>query len=189
MSNHTQISPKAAHAELQTRRAKCQEKEQSYKSIATEIGAQLPGMELAHSILEKRYLTDEVSLPQVTASKNEIEVKRAELAEAERLANLATEATLEIDAQIQQAAKSIAAAQREFCAARRNESISKIKSDAALRKNLIAAMVANVGTGGIYTFNVATFAAQFINQLLPEIPESEVRVELEKFKKTNGLQD
>jgi hypothetical protein len=186
-NNHQVVSALSAAAELQAKRAKFQEKKQSCESMAAEISTQLTGMELAHSILEKRYLTDEANLAQVAASRQEIDTKRAELAEAERLAGLAAEAILEIDQEIKQAEQSIAAAQREYCAEQRNAAIAKIRADAALRKNLIAAMVANAGTGAQYTFNAQIFVQQYLAAIVPEIADAEVRSELDKFIKSNEL--
>ena len=187
MSTTDLKSTRAAHPELLTRRAKFDQKKRDCESMAANISTKLSGLEQAHSILEKRYLTDEVSLAQVTASRQELDAKRAELVEAERLAGLAAEAIQETDMQIQHALQAIAAAQREFCTEQRNAAIAKIKTDTTLKKNLIAAMVANAGTGGQFTFRAATFAAQFINQLLPEISEDEVREAIDKFQKDNEL--
>ncbi|PTQ68634.1 hypothetical protein C8R26_13721, partial [Nitrosomonas oligotropha] len=113
MSNKAMIADRSAHAELLTRRAKFDQKKRDCESLVASITSKLPGLEQAHSILEKSYLADEANLAQVTASRNEIEAKRAELSEAERLASLAAEAIREIDQQIQQAEQAIAAARRE----------------------------------------------------------------------------
>jgi len=178
---------RSAHAELLTRRAKLDQKKCDCESMASNSAAKLAGLEQAHSILEKRYLTDEASLSQVSASRQELDICRAELTEAKRLAGLAAEAIQEIDAQIQQTKQAMAAAAREFCTEQRSAAIARIKADATLKKNLIAAMAANVGTGGQFTFQTATFAAQFIRQLLPEISKDEVREAAEKFQKDNDL--
>lgn len=189
MSDLTIKAARSSHAELLARRAKLDQKKRDCESLAAGINSKLSGLEAAHSILEKRYLTDEVDLTQVTSSRNEIGTKRAELAEAERLASLAADAIQEIDAQIQQAEQEISAAQREFCTEQRNQALAKIKADASLRKNLIAAMVANANTGLNYTFSPPAFFSQFVNQLIPEIQESEIRTELDKFNKSNDLTD
>ncbi|MER0216061.1 MAG: hypothetical protein DU481_07670 [Nitrosomonas sp.] len=187
MSNLTMTAAKAAHAELLTRRGKFDQKKRDCESLVASITSKLSGLEQAHSILEKRYLSDEANLAQVTASRNEIEAKRLELSEAERLASLAAEAIREIDQQILQAELATAAAQREFCAEQRNASIAKIKADKTLRQNLLAAMVANTGAGGQFTYQAATFFSTFIHQLLPEISETEAREAVEKFRLDNGL--
>ena len=188
MSNQAMIAARSAHAELFTRRGKFDHKKRDCESLVASITSKLSGLEQAHSILEKRYLSDEANLAQVTASRNEIETKRVELSESERLASLAAEAIREIDQQILQAELATAAARREFCAEQRNAAIAKIKDDATLRKNLIAAMVANAGSGAPYSFQAAAFAGQFIHQLLPQISEAEVRAELDRFKSSNKLE-
>jgi hypothetical protein len=187
MSNQAVTAALSAAAELQVKSTKFQEKKQSCDSMTAETRAKLANLEHAHTLLERRYICDEATMQQVQASRAEIESERTKLAEAERLASLAAEAIREIDQQILQAELATAAAQREFCAEQRNQAIAKIKTDTTLRKNLIAAMVANAGSGAPYSFQAAAFATQFIHQLLPQISEAEVREELEKFKKSNGL--
>ncbi|SDX18308.1 hypothetical protein [Nitrosomonas oligotropha] len=181
-------SARSAHAELLTRRSKFQDKKQSCDSMTAEIHAKLANLEHAHILLERRYICDEANMQQVQASRAEIESERAKLAEAERLKTLAQDAVREIDQQILQAELATAAAQREFCAEQRNAAIAKIKDDTTLRKNLIAAMVANAGSGAPYSFQAAAFAGQFIHQLLPQISEAEVRAELDRFKSSNKLE-
>ena len=183
--NQSMTATKAVYVELLTRRSKFQDKKQSCGSLVASITSKLSGLEQAHSILEKRYLTDEATMQQVQASRTEIESERAKLSEAERLTGLAAEAIREID---QQALQEIAIAQRQFCAEQRNATIAKIREDADFRKNLIAAMVAHAGAGGSYTFSPPVFVEQFIHQLLPQISEAEVREAIDKFKKSNDIE-
>lgn len=178
----------AQYAELLARHDKFDQKKCDCESMAVNISTKLSGLEQAHSILEKQYLADEVSLAQVTASRKECDEKRAELVEAERLAGLATEAILEIDQQIERAVQSIAAAQREFCTKRRNELLSEIRLDSKLRSRITEAMAAHATSGiGEYTFSVQLFVKNFISLMIPEIAETEVREAVIKFSKDNNL--
>jgi len=188
MSNQAVTAALSAEAKLQAKCAKFQEKERSCDNITAETRAKIANLEHAHTLLERRYICDEATMQQVQASRAEIESERAKLAEAERLKTLAQDAVREIDQQILQAEQATAAARREFCAEQRNQAIAKIKTDTTLRKNLIAAMVANAGSGAPYSFQAAAFATQFIHQLLPQISEAEVRAELDRFKKSNELE-
>jgi hypothetical protein len=188
MSNQAIIAAQSAVAELLTRRGKFQDKEQSCGNLVTSIATKLSGLEQAHSILEKRYLTDEATITQVTASRNEIEAERAKFAEAERLAGLAAEAIQEIDTQILQAEQAIAAARREFCVKRSNDLLNEIKTDAKLRARIIEAMAARAASGsGGYTFSVAYFAQHHFSAIFPEISEAEVRAAVDQFTKSNEL--
>ena len=189
MSNQAMIAARSAHAELFTRRGKFDHKKRDCESLVASITSKLSGLEQAHSILEKRYLSDEANLAQVTASRNEIEAKRAELLEADRLASLATEAIREIDQQIQQAEQAIAAARREFCVKRSNDLLNEIKTDGKLRARIIEAMASRAASGSSgYTFSVAYFVQHHFSAIFPEISEGEARVATEKFTKENGLE-
>ena len=181
-------STRAAHAELLARRAKFYQKKRDCESLAANIASKLSGLEQAHSILEKRYLTDEVSLAQVTASRQELDAKRAELVEAERLAGLAAEAIIEIDQKINAATQSVRIARRDFCFQIRDSKLAEVKADKRLSEAILQAMAASAATGmEQYTNNATSFVQQFILQILPEINEQEVIAATEKFIKENGL--
>ncbi|SDX03887.1 hypothetical protein [Nitrosomonas oligotropha] len=186
--NNTLTTVRTQHAELLTRRAKFDQKKRDCESLVASITSKLSGLEQAHSILEKRYLADEANLAQVTASRNEIEAKRVELSEAERLASLAAEAIREIDQQILQAELATTAARREFCVKRSNDLLNEIKTDAKLRARIIEAMAARAASGsGGYTFSVAYFAQHHFSAIFPEISETEVRAAVDQFTKSNDL--
>lgn len=179
---------RSQHAELLTRRAKFDLKKRDCESLIANISAKLSGLEKEHSILEKRYLADEVSLAQVSASRQECDLNRAEMAEAKRLADLATEAIFEIDQQIERSMQSIAAIQREFCTEQRNFILREIQSDPKLKSKIITAMVAHATSGvGEYTFNAQLFAKNFLSSMIPAVEETEVREAAEKFQKDNDL--
>ena len=94
---------KAVYADLIGKRGKYEQKYRKCETIADDINIKLSGIELAHSILEKRYLADEVSINQVTTSRSEIETERQKLEEMDRLCEMAHNAIKEIDVQIQPA--------------------------------------------------------------------------------------
>ena len=182
-------STRAAHAELLTRRSKFDQKKRDCENMAANIGAKLSGLEKAHLILEKRYLADEVNLSQVSASRQELDTCRAELAEAERLAGLAAEAILEIDQQINAAAQAFRNAKMSFCFQVRDEKLAKIKGNQELRELLRVAISAHASNGFMmYTYDPRKFVEQFITQILPEISEGEARAATEKFTKENDLE-
>lgn len=188
MSNQlVMATAKSAHAELLTRRAKFDQKRIDCESMATEKRIQLADLEAQHKAAEREFICGKATIKQVQDLRKEVEKTITELAECERLAGLAAEAIQEIDTQIQRAEQAIAATVREFCTEQRNQAITRIKTDKTLRQNLIAAMVANAGTGGEFTFRAATFFVTFVHQLLPEISESEVREAVEKFRRDNEL--
>lgn len=181
-------STRAAHAELLARRAKFDRKKSDCESMAANISTKLSGLEQAHSILEKRYLTDEVSLAQVTASRQELDAKRAELVEAERLAGLAAEAIHEIDQQINAAAQNLKISRRDYCLTIRNEKLAKIKQNQQLKELILTAMAAQAANGvDNYYTGITVFVQLFIGQVLPEISETEVIAATEKFVKENEL--
>lgn len=179
---------RAQHAELLTRRAKFDQKRHDCESMAANISIKLSGLEQAHSILEKRHLTDEVSLAQVSASRQECDLNRAEMAAANHLADVAAEAILEIDQQIERSMQSIAAAQSELCVHIRNSALKEIQSDPKLKSKIITAMAAHATSGvGEYTFNAQLFAKNFLSSMIPAVEETEVREAVIKFSKDNSL--
>jgi len=162
--------------------------------MADDISKKFSGMELAHSILAKRYLADEVSISQVSASRAEIETERQKLEEVQRLCELTQNAIKEIDVQIQQALQSVAQARHEFCLARRNELFREIKVDSKFRSRIIEAMSAHAMSGsgsgsgsGSYTWQVEQFVRDSLSSIMPEITELEARKASENFNKTNSL--
>ena len=187
MSNNL-TSTNAVYAELNGKRAKYDQKKCDSESMAANIAIKLSGMELAHSILEKRYLADEVSISQVSASRAEIETESRKLEEVERLCEIARNAIKEIDGQIQQALQSVAAARRDFCLTRRNDLFREIKLDAKLRTRLKEAMAAHAMSGsGSYTWQADKFIQSFLSSITPDITELEAREAGEKFTKSNNL--
>ena len=183
-------STRAAHAELLARRSKYDQKRRDCENLAANISTKLSGLEKAHLVLEKRYLSDEADLLQVTASRHELDKCRTELAEAERLAGLASEAIIEIDQQINAAAQNLQIARRDFCAQTCNEKLQKIKESKQFRDFLLEAMAAFAANGSYHwTLNVHRFVEQNLTRILPEISEDQAREAVEKFKKENSLED
>ncbi|MBX9916792.1 MAG: hypothetical protein E6Q59_01365 [Nitrosomonas sp.] len=183
-------SARAARAELLTKRGKFDQKKRDCKNLAANISAKLSGLEKAHLVLEKQYLSDEADLSQVSASRQELDAKRAELVEAERLSGLASEAILEIDQQINVAAQNFRNAKIDFCFQVRDEKLAKIKGNQELRELLLAAISAHASNGFMmYTYDPRKFVELFITQILPEISEDQAREAVEKFKKENSLED
>ncbi len=188
MSNTLTTTTTAVYTEQIGNRAKFEQKHDECESMALNITTKLSGMELAHSILEKRYLADEVSISQVSASRAEIETERQNLEEMKRLCEMARNAIKEIDVQIQQSLQSVAAARHEFCLVRRNELLREIKLDAKLRARLIEAMAAHAMSGsGSYTWQADKFIQSFLSSITPDITELEAREAGEKFTKANSL--
>lgn len=187
MSSQLVMAAQSAVAELLGKRAKFDQKRIDCENMAAAKRVQLTDLEAQHKAAERDFICGKATIKQVQDLRKEVEKTITELAECERLTSLAAEAIEEIDTQILQAEQAKAAAQREFCTELRNQAIAKIKADKPLRQNLMAAMVANAGTGGEFTFRAATFFVTFVHQLLPEINEAEVRAELEKFNKSNEL--
>lgn len=144
-------------------------------------------LQQAHDLKERQFIDGTATLEQLQYSQQEIDSESKILLNLERLAESTKKAIKELEEKRTALNKQLVIAQRQFCTEQRNQAIAKIKTDKALRQNLLAAMVANVGTGGEYTFSPPVFVEKFINQILPQISEAEVRAELEKFKKSNDL--
>lgn len=144
-------------------------------------------LQQAHDLKERQFIDGTVTLEQLQYSQQEIDSESKILLNLERLAESTKKAIKELEEKRTTLNKQLVIAQRQFCTELRNQAIAKIKADRALRQNLIAAIVADVGAGGEYTLTAAVFVRKFLDRILPEINEDEVRGELEKFKKSNEL--
>lgn len=185
--NNTLTSAAANLKNLENQRAAVAAKDESGSTTQIELHGQHVEAGTTLNNLERLHILDQATAAEVETAQRRVDDLAAKLAATERRNKLIKEELQKIDAEILKTKQEIAAAQRQLCAELRNEAIAKIKTDKTLRQNLVAAMVANVGTGGSYTFSATVFVTQFVHQLLPQISEAEVREAAEKFKRDNGL--
>lgn len=188
MSNQAMIAAETRVAEILANKAKFSQKTKECSDLANESRTKVAALELAHTMLERRYVCDEASLAAVAISRQELEKERAQLEEVERLGQLAADAIQDVERELQKAGNAMREAQSQYCLSLSVQILSEIKSDRKFKERLLQAMAVSAANGLTqYTTDPQSFVNQHISRILPVITTDEVNAAIEKFKQTYGL--